>query len=302
MGGGPLEMEMTMLRSVFMLSAVSMAVALLGTAAHAQSYKFKTIDINEDDQTYLLSDAGRTILGWDIPSSGNPNCTLIQGKTDTQIADPNGTVTFCYNISNGGTVVGYYYTTDNEAGAFTYSNGTFSNFSVAGLPGPLPLAISTSGKYIAGYYYEDGEPYGFVLKNGTKVTTFTIPGMAYIFPDGVNNKGEVSIQAYDQSDNMYCYVGPTSNLVQLNYPGTTYDTLCQGLNNKNQVVGTYTDSTGATDGFAYDPATQDYYTIDYPGAADTTILYITDAETLVGYYQATSGGSAQGMVAKGSIP
>jgi probable HAF family extracellular repeat protein len=293
---------MIMFRSFSALVAASLALVLLAGPAAAQSYKFKTIDINPDDQTALLGDAGGTILGWDISSSGT-TCTLINGKTYTPISDPNGVATWCYNISRAGTVVGYYNTSNNGATGFTYSNGTFTDFSLPnGAPTPAPLAISTSGKYIAGYYYEASEPWGFVLKDGTEVTTFQISGMAYIFPDGIDDHGEMSIQAFDEDGNLHCFAGTPSNFAELNYPGTTEATLCEAINNKGQVAGAYTDSTGASNGFTYDPATQYYYTIDYPGMADTSILGITNGQTLVGFYQATSNGPWQGLRAKGSFP
>jgi uncharacterized membrane protein len=293
-----------MIRSVVMLSAASLAVTLMAWPATAQSYKFKTIDINSNDQTALLSDAGGTILGWNIAPSGT-TCTLINGKTYTPISDPNGVATWCYNISSSGTVVGYYNTNNNGGAApgFTYSNGTFTDFSLPGVGvGPIPLAISTSGKYIAGYYYDNNEPWGFVLKDGTKVTTFQIPGMAYIFPDGINGHGEMSVQTFDSEGNLHCFVGTATSFTELNYPGTTYATNCEAINNNGQIAGFYTDSSGTQYGITYDPATQNFYTINVPGAADVNLLGITNVQTLVGFYQTTSGGPWQGLKATGSFP
>ena len=292
-----------MLRSIFMLSAATLAVAVLGQPAAAQSYKFKTIDIPGEAQTALFGDAGGTILGWGISPSGTTNCTLITGKTYTVIADPNGVATWCYNISSAGTVVGYYNTADNAGYGFTYSNGTFTDFSLPGVGlGPIPLAISTSGKYIAGYYYANNEAYGFVLKEGTKVTSFQIPGMAFVFPDGINGHGEMSVQTFDNSGNLHCFVGSAANLTELNYPGTTYATNCEAINNNGQVAGFYTDDSGTQYGITYDPATQDFYTINVPGAADVNLLGITNSQTLLGFYQTTAGGPWQGLKATGSFP
>lgn len=64
-----------------MLSAASVAVAIAGGHAAAQSYKFKTVDIPGEEQTALFGDGGGTILGWGISPSGVTNCTLIRGKT-----------------------------------------------------------------------------------------------------------------------------------------------------------------------------------------------------------------------------
>lgn len=293
-----------MLRSVFMLSAASLAAVILAQPTLSQSYKFKTIDIPGEAQTALFGDGGGTVLGWGISSSGSTNCTLIKDKTYTVIADPNGVATWCYSISSSGTVVGYYNTSDNGAVGFTYSNGTFTDFSLPGVGiGPAPLAISTSGKYIAGYYYDQNDqPWGFVLKDGTKVTTFQISGMANIFPDGINSHGEMSIQAFDTSGNLHCFAGTPATFVELNYPGTTYATNCEAINNNGQIAGFYTDSSGTQYGITYDPATETFYTINVPGAADVNLLGITNGQTLFGFYQTSSGGAWQGLKATGSFP
>jgi uncharacterized membrane protein len=284
-------------------AAAATAAALLGQPAAAQSYKFKTIDIPGETQTALFADAGGTILGSGISSPGDTSCTLIKGKTYTVIADPNGDATWCYNIRSAGTVVGYYNTANNGGYGFTYTNGTFTDFSLPGVGlGPIPLAISTSGKYIAGYYYANNEPWAFVLKGRTKVTTFQIPGMAYIFPDGINGHSEMSIQAFDTNGNLHCFVGTPANFTELNYPDTTCATNCEAVNNNGQVAGFYTDDSGTQHGITYDPATQTFYTINVPGAGDVNLLGITNGQTLLGFYQTTSGGPWQGLKATGSFP
>ena len=275
-------------------------LALSVQPAMAQTYRFKTIDIPGADQTVLFDGARSTIVGWNYDASGNPTCTLIQGKTYTAISDPNGVQTYCYGISNAGTVVGYYNTSDNAAIGFTYGNGTFSDFSLPGISGALPIAVSTNG-IIAGYYYDQNNaPWGFALK-GTKLTTFQVAGASYIFPSGVNSHGELALEEYDMSGNEHCLVGTAANFTELDVPGAT-QTSCIGINNDGKIVGNYVDSTGAYNGFAYDPATSSFYTIDYPGAADTYLRGSTGAETLLGYYRTTSGGSRQGMKAVGSFP
>jgi probable HAF family extracellular repeat protein len=279
------------------------AVLVLGLSvqgAAAQSYKFKTINIPGSAQTSLLSDADSTIVGWNYDSSGNPTCTLIKGKTYTAISDPNGVQTYCYAISGGGKVVGYYNTSNNGAVGFTYINGIFSDFALPGISGALPIAIS-SDAIIAGYYYDqNSQPWGFVLK-GRIVTTFQVPGAANIFPVGINSHSELTLQEIDTSGNAHCLVGTAPNFTEMMVPGAT-ETICEDVNNNGKIVGTYIDSAGTYHGFAYDPVTLSFYTIDYPGMAGTHLRAITNVETVVGYYQATGGGAKQGLEATGSFP
>jgi probable HAF family extracellular repeat protein/YD repeat-containing protein len=287
-------------RTVLALTMTACAFALSAQGAAAQTYKFKTINIPGASQTALFQDAGGTIVGWNYDASGNPTCTLIQGKTYTAISDPNGVQTNCYGISSAGTVVGYYNTSDDAAIGFTYSNGSFSDFSLPGISGALPIASSTNG-ILAGYYYDNNNaPWGFTLK-GTKVTTFQISGAAYIFPTGVNSHGELTLEEIDSSGNEHCMVGNAPNFTELKAPGAS-TTYCFGLNNNGKIVGSYVDSTGAFDGYAYDPATAEFYTINYPGAADTYLRGVTNSETLVGYYRTASSGPRIGLKATGSFP
>jgi hypothetical protein len=126
--------------------------------------------------------------------------------------------------------------------------------------------------------------------------------MAYIFPDGINGHGEMSVQAFDSEGNLHCFVGTATNFTELNYPGTTYATNCEAINNNGQIAGFYTDSGGTQYGITYDPATENFYTINVPGAADVNLLGITNGQTLLGFYQTTSGGPWQGLKATGSFP
>ncbi len=70
-----------------------------------------------------------------------------------------------------------------------------------------------------------------------------------------------------------------------------------GLNNVNQVVGSFVDSAGNTDGFVYDTKTQAYTTIVDPNSAGmTTVNGINDLGQLVGFYL-DANGNTDGMLA-----
>ncbi|HLY04745.1 MAG TPA: hypothetical protein VKR31_03260 [Rhizomicrobium sp.] len=288
------------IRAAALSTAMAMAAAASLHPAMAQTYRFKTINIPGATQTSLYAGARGTLLGWAYDSAGNPTCTIIQDKTYTPISDPNGVQTYCYGIDNAGEVVGYYNKSDDSAVGFTYSNGSFSDFSLPDISGALPSSISTNG-VIAGYYYDQNNaPWGFTLK-GTTVSTFQISGATNIFPVGVNKHGEMAIQELDTSGNVHCLAGTVSAQSELTVPGAT-ETICHAINDDGKVAGTYLDSSGNIHGFTYDPSTSGYYTIDDPGMAATGIHGITNSETLLGYSEATSGGPMQGMKAKGSFP
>jgi probable HAF family extracellular repeat protein len=60
------------------------------------------------------------------------------------------------------------------------------------------------------------------------------------------------------------------------------------INNKGQMVGYFTDEDGVVHGFLRQKDGE-YETIDFPGAASTSVSQITDAGTMVGLYEDVAG-------------
>lgn len=283
-------------------AATALAFSLSAGPANAESYSFQKLDINKADETVLVGIAKYTILGWDQPSEGPPNCYLINGTARVPLADPKGVATYCEGINDAGAVVGYYENSANVAIGFTYANGVFTDFSLSnGAPFPLPLAISDTGA-ITGYYYDvHNNPVGFILKATGVLATFRIPGMTNIFPVGINKTYQVTIQTFDGGGNLHAFLRRGSALTELAYPGAVLTSISK-LNNQGQAVGTYVDNAGGHHGFVYDSAKAAYYTIDFPGMASTALNGINDKETLVGDFRRAAGSPREGLKAVGSLP
>lgn len=283
-------------------AAAALVLGLNAGQAAAQSYSFQKLDINKADETVLVGIAKYTILGWDQPSEGPPNCYLINGTARVPLADPKGVATYCEGINDLGVVVGYYENSANVAIGFTYANGVFTDFSLSnGAPFPLPLAISDIGA-ITGYYYDvHNNPTGFILKPTGVLATFRIPGMTNIFPVGINKTYQVTIQAFDTGGNLHAFLRRGTSLTELDYPGAAL-TVVSKLNNQGQIAGTYVDHAAANHGFVYDSAKAAYYPIDFPGMADTALNGINDKQTLVGDFRRVAGSPREGLKAVGSLP
>jgi hypothetical protein len=69
-------------------------------------------------------------------------------------------------------------------------------------------------------------------------------------------------------------------------PGSPF-TWPYGLNNTGSVAGYYGDTSGAAHGFVKNGS--GYFTVDYPGAAETILTDINDGGTIVGVYYGTDG-------------
>jgi len=283
-------------------AAATVAFGIMAGQAAAQTYTFKTLDINKSDETVLVDITQYSILGWDQPPAGNPTCYIITGTSKVPLADPKGVATYCQGINASGVVVGYYENSANVAIGFTYANGVFNDFSLSnGAPFPLPLGISDTGA-ITGYYYDvHNNPTGFILKSTGALTTFRIPGMTNLFPIGINKTYQVTIQAFDTGGNLHAFLRRASSLTELAYPGATL-TAVSKINNLGQAVGTYVDNAGGHHGFVFDSATAVYYSIDYPGMASTALNGINQRQTLVGDFRRTNGSPREGLRAVGSLP
>ncbi len=84
-------------------------------------------------------------------------------------------------------------------------------------------------------------------------------------------------------------------------PGSTA-TVLFGLDNKNEVVGRYGDTSGATHGVFFVPP-NNFFTFDYPGSTFTSLNGISPQGNIVGRYVDASG-IAHGFLAriKGTPP
>jgi hypothetical protein len=120
---------------------------------------------------------------------------------------------------------------------------------------------------------------------------------------GINNSGVVSgTFTTANATEGFLMIGDT--FIPLNF-GNDTNTMALGLNNKNQVVGSYVDEGGNTDGFVYNWVTEQLTTINDPhadgtmafGVEGTIVNGINDEGQLVGFYANTDGPNVNGFLA-----
>ena len=113
---------------------------------------------------------------------------------------------------------------------------------------------------------------------------------------GVNNSDVVSgFFTNNATDTVEGFVRSGTTFVPLNF-GADTNTMALGLNNKDQVVGSYVDAAGNTHGFVFNWVTDALTTIDDPNADGTTsfnvegtiVNGINDNGQLVGFYANTA--------------
>lgn len=224
---------------------------------------------------YGINDIGQVVGDYWDGSVGHG--FLYSAGTYTTLSDPLGTATFAFGINNLGQVVGKYF---NGSGAhiFIYSGGTYTTlndpYGAGGSLGTNVLGINDSDQIVGSYLDSGGVRHGFLYNNGS-YTTLDDPlaGAIGTEANGINDAGQIVGEYWDSNNVLhgFLYSGGTyttlntSNAYDINdlgqivgvsflYDGTTYAPLADpvatsgtfplGINNTDQIVGFYANSSG----------------------------------------------------------
>ena len=192
------------------------------------------------------------------------------------IVDPCCGSTRPFVVNDSGTVSGDH----GGNSIFTYSNGTFTQYSQN--DGHADLTYDTRINNAGDLVGTDGNLYAFTLVNGT-ATQLSVPNATASFGSGINNTGTI-LGGYIGSDGQFGFALKNGTYTDIRFPGST-STSPLGLNDNGDVVGGYR-SGGMVHGFLLHNGT--YTTIDGPGSGDTYIWGINNS----GHYALNQGGSA----------
>jgi hypothetical protein len=219
--------------------------------------------------------------------------------TADPIQYPGSTLTEAIGINNAGTVVGVYTDSSSVGHSFIYSSGTYTSFDDPSATSGTTQAtgINNSGT-VVGNYVSGGAYHGFERSAGGTFTTLSYPGAntSGTLAFGINDSGDVAGQfSVTGSQNLQSFL----YLRALNFYGVLSDpnagsgpnqgTAASGINNSDEVVGTYRDSSGLAHGFVYNQGT--FTTLDDPNALPgyTFGVGINNNGVVSGYYVDPSG-------------
>jgi uncharacterized membrane protein len=292
-------------KSVLCVLGCALSFTLVATAADRppQTFTFKTANVPGAKQTtpFGINNNG-VIVGQYEDQSGVFHGYILNGTTLTTVNDPHGTNTSVNGIQyNGTTVVGSY--TNASSGAsrgFLYASGTFTD-----IPGPTgatassAYGINDSGVIAGSYTNSSGVTQGFLLQ-GTTYTVLDAPNSSATFVAGANDGGYAVVNGlYDGSDipGPYWWHGD-HNYGWIMVPNAALGSEALGLNNAadgGYVVFVWWDSSNLSHGSLLENNV--YTTVNYPNAVQTYAGGINDNNTIVGGYQATTGGAYSGFTA-----
>jgi hypothetical protein len=274
------------------------------------TYTFSTIDAQPGTPTYAqdINSAGE-VVGYDQNSSGTYTSFIYSGGVSTLFGKPNIASTLANGIADSGLTVGL----TTPGSGFTYDGTTWTSLSAPSIPASTvtyAYDISDDSTKITGDYFNyqvNNHPHPFIYDTAAQTWTFfDIPNAFDVWPQGVNNSGEV-VGYFDAPDPLnpnslvaHGFIRATDGTITIfDDPLSTNGTRPMGVNNLGQIVGQY--NTGPDHGFIYDPTAGTFTTVDDPNATNGSIITgINDNGWLVGQFN--SGGSTHSFIATPDTP
>jgi len=299
------------LASAAALTAFGFSAAMAAVPAGG-GYTFETINSTGGDGNFTqllgINNAG-TIAGYFgdgtvVPNNGFTIAPPYGAGNFTVENFPSAVQTQVVGINNTGTAVGFYVDALGNNVGFSDIGGTFSSVMSPNAAPPTGTSFTqllgvNDSNLAAGFDVNGstGATEGFLVNlNTSSFTPVTLPSSfnaVSTTATGVNNADVVSgfyTDGVTDSVNSFVEVGGT--FISLSDPNAVGNTMAFGLNNKNEVVGSYVDAAGNTHGFVYDWLTNTWTTINDPnangntsfGVEGTLVNGINDKGQLVGFY------------------
>jgi hypothetical protein len=286
----------------------------------ATSYHFSTLDNNHDvtfNQLLGINNEG-TIAGYfGSGAAGHPNKGYLlfprygQGNYENENF-PGSVQTQVTGLNDNGVTVGFWSSMNTASMAnnnfgFWERNGKFHTADFpTGTPASPPvdqLLGVNDGNVAVGFWTDaSGNNHGYTVNtNDGRYSSVTDPKApsASLSATAINNDGDIAgFYANPATGNTDGFLKMGGKFIDLAAPGAS-STMALGVNDHNEVVGTYTVGTGSSavmHGFTWTQKSG-FATVDDPhGMGTTTINGVNDAGDLVGFYVDATG-NTDGLLA-----
>jgi hypothetical protein len=202
-------------------------------------------------------------------------------------------------INNEGVTVGFWANSNNPNNAnenfgFVDKNGVISEVNDpkglkadGGMTVEQLLGVNDKDDAVGFWTDKNGNTHGFTYDiNSKSFSEVDIAGFASTETTAINNEGDiagfVTVGKCDVS-----FIKEGSAIDWLTGPKGAVSVQALGINNEDQVVGSYTTTQGGpTYGFLYDAHSNTYATINAPaaGSSNTVLNGINDKGQIVGFY------------------
>jgi hypothetical protein len=303
------------------LAATAFLFAAVATYADT-TYNFQTLNNAGDpafNQLLGINNAGEIVgyFGDGIvqPNQGYTLAPPHGAANYTNENFPNSVQTQVVGINNNSSpvTVGFYIDPNTNNFGFVAQNGNFTSISGPDVAGTTPavtqlLGINNGGIFVGFDTDAAGANHGIVgnIASAT-VTAFNLPGSfnaVSVTLTDVNNTNSASGFYMDTAGNTHGFVCGINSGTCMSYddPNGT-NTIFLGLNNNGQIVGSFVDGNGETQGLLFSLLNNTYQTISDPFSSanpafdvtGTTVNGINDNGQLVGFY--SDGTNVNGFLA-----
>jgi hypothetical protein len=301
------------------------AVALAGSASaatigahHGTSYSFQTLNNAHDltfNQLLGINDEGVISGYFGSGAAGHPNQGyLLLPRQGAYINEnfPHSKQTQVTGLNNRGVAVGFFSNTDKGVGMdanYGWVN-VYGHFRKVNFPTSSPaspavdqnLGVNDEGIVVGFYNDANGNSHGYEYNIWTRqFSTVVDPRSpaASLTAAAINDRGDVAgFYTNPGTGNTDGFLLSHGHFKDLAVRGAS-STMALGVNNFDEVVGTYTVGTGSNavmHGFTWTPQ-HGFRTVDDPnGIGTTTINGVNDFGQLVGFY-VDGAGNTDGFLA-----
>src|SRR5215467_4857717 len=233
------------------------------------------------------------IVGFYIDSNGVNRgfVRFSDGSFSAPIVEPKTLgFTQALGINSSGTICGDYFGSDFNIHGFFLTNGTFTEYDVAGAPNTFVQGINDPGDFAGIFGDSFNGPFQAFVSIGGTITSFSVPGATSTLAYQLNNSNQLLVGYYvDSSGILHGYYRDANGALHFPIdPSGSVGTVLFGDNNRNWVVGRYADSSGVTHGLFFIPPNE-FFTFDFPGSTFTSLNGINTQGFICGRYRDASG-------------
>ncbi len=218
-------------------------------------------------QVIGINNRGVTVGFWSNTNTGadaNFGFTDVNG-TFTNVNNPNTVgsplappINNLLGVNDHNVAVGFYTGAAGDAGyLYDISTKTFSGVTIAGAASVVAAGINNSGAIDGFYTNANGVQLGFLL-NGGKLTSLQAPGFSATQLTGISNSGLLvgtGIASGGATDGIV-YDSLTRSWSSYSDPLGIGATVFNGVNDKGQIVGFYTNAAGTVNGLLATPVAE----------------------------------------------
>jgi hypothetical protein len=216
--------------------------------------------------------------------------TPAAGNFQFQNADlPGVQTTFASGINDRGQIAGAYQDFQGAIHGYLSDGSTFQTIDFPNASETLATASNNSGTVVGVYADASGQFHGFELQNGV-FTSIDFPGAEFLSVIDINEAGTMvgvyelpgpSVHGFTLDANGFTTIDDPANAFFIPFTQTV------GINNRQQVLGTFSDVEGNTHGFSLFHGV--FQQMDVPGAGATFPEGLDNNGSIVGVYDDLDG-------------